>query len=277
MPMSSKLLFPFYKDKLCFVFGGSEGIGASLCERLLLSGATVVSLSRSGEKLETFREQIESDLGSFIEQRLKVHPVDVGDYLEVKDSIEELVELYGVPDFAFQCAGFARPGFFNEQDIQVFHSMMDTNYFGTVHVAKALSPYWIKEKKGHLITCSSIAGFIGLFGYTGYCASKFAVIGFSEALRREWEPLGIQVSVICPPNTKTPGLAEENKFKPSEVLRTEEKVKSVEPQFVADYVLKSLEKNPVLIIPTLDGKIANYLNRFAPSVLSRFVKRPISP
>ncbi|MGE3973090.1 MAG: SDR family oxidoreductase [Bdellovibrionales bacterium] len=263
-----------YKNKICYVFGGSEGIGASLCEQLLVSGATVISLSRSSEKLETFREQIEQRYGENIEQKLKVYPIDVSDFFEVKESVEELVSLYGVPDYAFQCAGFARPGFLHEQDIQVFQSMMDTNYFGTVHIAKSLAPYWLEEKKGHFIACSSIAGFLGLFGYTGYCASKFAVIGFCEALKREWESSGIRISVICPPNTKTPGLTEENKFKPAEVLKTEEKVKCVEPEFVADYALKALEKNPFLIIPTFDGKMANYLNRFAPAILNRFVRRP---
>jgi 3-dehydrosphinganine reductase len=132
----------------------------------------------------------------------------------------------------------------------------------------------IKDQKGHIVNTSSMAGFIGLFGYTGYCASKYAVVGFSEALRRELKPYGIRVSVLCPPNTRTPGLEEENKFKPAAVLKTEEKAKPVDPDFVAKGLLKALPKNEFMIVPTFDGKLAYTLSRHAPSILNQFVKRP---
>ena len=181
---------------------------------------------------------------------------------------------HGVPDFLINCAGFARPGYLNKLDLQYYHKMMDLNYFGIVHVCKTLVPHMMTAMKGHIINTSSMAGFIGLFGYTGYCASKYAVVGFSEALRRELEPYNIKVSVLCPPNTRTPGLEEENKYKPKEVLATEEKAKPVNPDYIAKELIKALGSRKFMIVPTFDGGMAYLLSRYAPSILHQFVKRP---
>ena len=97
-----------------------------------------------------------------------------------------------------------------------FHSMMTINYLGSVNIAKVIVP---KMKESKLEGCgivfvSSVAGLLGLFGYTAYSASKFAVRGFAEVLEMELRPFGIDVSVYCPPDTKTPGYEEEQKSKP---------------------------------------------------------------
>jgi 3-dehydrosphinganine reductase len=133
----------------------------------------------------------------------------------------------------------------------------------------------MKEKKGIILNTSSMAGFLGLFGYTAYCASKFAVVGFSEALRRELKPFGIQVSVLCPPNTKTPGLEKENKVKPKEILATEEKAKVVTAEEVSTATLKDLKKKKDMIIPTADGSLAYLLNRLSPKIIDQFIKRKL--
>ena len=117
---------------------------------------------------------------------------------------------------------------------------------------------------------------MGLFGYTGYCASKYAVVGFSEALRREVRPFGLKVCLLCPPNTDTPGLARENLTKPPEVLAQEENVKTVSPEFVAKKLLQALPRGKNLVIPTFDGWLAYYLSRYAPFILEQFIKRPKS-
>jgi 3-dehydrosphinganine reductase len=84
----------------------------------------------------------------------------------------------------------------------------------------------------------------------------------------------VKVAVLCPPNTRTPGLDEENKYKPAAVLKTEEKAKPVNPDQVANELLKCMTKNDFMIVPTFDGRMAYSLSRFAPGILGRFVKRP---
>jgi len=260
----------YYKEKIAYVFGASEGIGAAVSEALCAEGTLVVAFSRSVEKLTVLQENL---LKKNKSARIHIVPLDVTNGREVERVLEQIVNKYGAPYFVMNFAGMARPGFIDKLDISEFRKMMDLNYFGTVHVVKALSRYLINQHTGHIVNCSSMAGFLGLFGYTGYCASKFAVIGFSEALKREWAPLGIHVSVLCPPNTRTPGLVEENRTKPAEVLAVEEKAKVVDPEYVAQILLKRLPKKEFLIVPTFDGKMANYLSRVSPRIIDFFVKR----
>jgi len=259
-----------YKQKLVFVFGGSEGIGRSLVLKLLSQGAKVVALSRNSDKLNKLTQEALEFSSS-----LKTQSCDVTNWDQTNATMVGLVKEHGVPDYILQLAGYSKPGYLENLEIKDFRNMMNLNYFGTLHVAKSIAPFWLKKQSGHLLTCSSIAGFIGLFGYTGYCASKYAVLGFSEALRREWKPFGIKVSVLCPPNTNTPGLAEENKYKPHEVLATEEKIAVLSPEVVAEQTLKQLVKNPFLIIPSFDGKMARLLGALSPRIMDFFVRRTL--
>ncbi len=82
---------------------------------------------------------------------------------------------------------------------------------------------------GHIVNVASVAGFVGLYGYTAYAASKFAVIGLSESLRQELKPLGIAVSVVCPPDVDTPGLAAELALRPRETERLAGGSKPIDP------------------------------------------------
>ncbi len=260
----------YYSGQLAFVFGASEGIGAAVCLSLAQAGAQVVAFSRSESKLQNM---INGVRGKHPSSKIEGIPLDVTSFESVQKTLSDCIKKYGTPYFVMNFAGQARPGFIDQLDMHEYRNMMELNYFGTLNVIKALSKNLMAQKKGHVVTCSSMAGFLGLFGYTGYCASKFAVIGFSEALKREWAPYGIKVSVLCPPNTKTPGLQEENKTKPAEVLATEEKATVVEPDFVAKNLMNRLPTGEFLIVPTFDGKIANYLNRLSPKIIDLFVKR----
>lgn len=260
-------------SKLAFVVGGSEGIGKEIARELFESGANVVILSRSETKLTIAVNEIKSFRKSS-QQLLFFKALDVTSWNDTRDTIDELVKNYGCPDYLVNCAGYAMPGYIETTDIEHYRKMMDLNYFGIVHTCKAIAPHMIKAKRGKIINTSSIAGFIGLFGYTGYCASKWAVIGFSEALRRELKIYGIKVSVLAPPNTQTPGLTEENKFKSAEILKTEEKVKPVSAKYVAQTFMSHLNSNQFMIHPNFDGRLAFVLSRYTPSILNLFVKRP---
>lgn len=258
------------KNKLVFITGGSEGIGKEVAREFLKAGSKVIILSRSEEKLAAAFQELASP------ESLHTSALDVTDWNMTQEVIDSLIGRHGVPDFVINCAGSARPGYINELEVEHYRRMMDLNYFGILHVCKAVAPHLIKARKGHVVNTSSMAGFIGLFGYTGYCASKFAVVGFSEALRRELQPYGVNVSVLCPPNTRTPGLDEENKYKPAEVLKTEEKAKPVNPDYIARELMKSLKSGKFMIVPTFDGSLAYLLSRYSPSILHQFVKRPTS-
>lgn len=255
-----------------FITGGSEGIGKEVGREFLKSGAHVVLFSRSNDKLQLAIKEL-GPCRQNPSQILSSQTVDVTDWEQTKSVFEAAIEKFGTPDVLVNCAGYARPGYIDQLDMDQYRKMMDLNYFGIVHTCKAVIPAMVRAKKGKIVNTSSMAGFIGLFGYTGYCASKFAVVGFSEALRRELEVYGIHVSVLAPPNTMTPGLEEENKFKSAEILKTEEKAKPVEASEVAKALLRELPKNKFMINPTFDGALAYRLARHTPAILNQFVKR----
>lgn len=263
----------YYQGKLIFVTGGSEGIGKSIAVLLTQQGADVVIASRHFQKCEAALQEMER-VRLFSRQRLAYRIFDVISYSETEGCLQEMVKSFGVPDFLIHCAGTSHPGYLEEVPMKEHEQMVDINLMGTIRVNKAMLPFFQQKRRGHIVNVSSIAGFIGLFGYTTYCAAKYGVMGFSEALRREVKPYGIKVSVLCPPNTRTPGLESENRYKPAEVLATEEKIKVLEPEEVAQALIKALPQGKKVIIPTRDGILSYYLSRYAPWLLDFFVKRP---
>jgi 3-dehydrosphinganine reductase len=117
----------------------------------------------------------------------------------------------------------------------------------------------IKRGSGHIVNISSIAGFLGVYGYTAYGASKYAVRGFSDVLRAEMKPLGIQVSVVFPPDTDTPQLAYENQFKPPETKELAGNAHAVSPEIVAKAILRGVARRQYVIIPGFEGKLYYWL------------------
>jgi 3-dehydrosphinganine reductase len=253
-----------YRDKLAWVFGGSQGIGLAIGEELVKQGCRVRLWARRTELLEKEAGRIGSDWTS----------LDVSDYTATETAIEAALKSDGTPQFVFNCAGLALPGYLLDLSAEDIATMNQVNYLGTAYVCKAVLPALVKQRGGHIINVSSLGGVMGLFGYTGYCGSKYAVMGFSEALRREVSGYGIRVSALCPPNTRTPGLDQENLRKPPEVLAQEEKVQVLEAAQVAKYLLKALPSNPFTVIPSFDGRLAHLLSRWAPGILNLFLKRP---
>lgn len=256
-----------YRNQSAWIFGGSQGIGLALAEELVGRGARVTLLARRPEVLQPAAERLGASHAC----------VDVADYAATEGVVSDLLDRQGPPQLVFNCAGLALPGYLVDLTPDDIVTMNQVNYLGTVHVCKAVLPALLRQRRGHIVNLSSLGGVMGLFGYTAYCGSKYAVMGFSEALRREVEGQKVRVSVVCPPNTRTPGLDQENLRKPPEVLAQEEKVQVLEAAAVARYVLKVLPGNPFVIIPSFDGRLAYRLARFAPSILNLFLKRPSPP
>jgi short-subunit dehydrogenase len=122
----------------------------------------------------------------------------------------------------------------------------------------------MKQAGGHIVNVSSIAGFIGIFGYTAYSASKFGIIGLSECLRNEMKPYGIKVSVLCPPDTDTPGFVRENLSKPEETKAISGNAGLMSPEQVAQALIKGMNKGAFLIIPGIEGKLIHLVKHLFP-------------
>jgi len=262
----------YYQGKLALITGGSEGIGLSIAESLLQAGARVVIASRNADKQRSALQHLSKFKKE--SQLLKGIALDVTNRQAVFEHLDALCSQEGVPDILINNAGYSLPGWLEKLSPDDIRKTMETNFFGVLHSTQALLPRFYEKRRGHIVNVSSVAGLLGVFGYTVYCASKYAVIGFSEALRREAAPYGVRVSVLCPPNTRTPGLDQENKIKPPEVLKAEETVKTIGPDVVAHALLKQLPKNPFVIIPTWDSHLIWLAARLFPGLLDILLKRP---
>lgn len=238
-----------------FITGGSSGIGKATAKALAGAGANICIVARSPEKIEAALEEIRGVASVPSCQSLIGRPADVSDYEQVREVVRGLLEQGWMPDYLFNFAGIAHPGYFQELSIDIFRRTMEVNYFGTLHTAKVIAPLMMARRQGHIINTSSVAGLVGVFGYSAYGASKFAVKGFSDVLRSEMHPYGVRVSVLFPPDTDTPQLAYEDPLKPAETRALSGNVKVMSPDEVARQLLAGVKRGRYLIIPGLESKL----------------------
>jgi 3-dehydrosphinganine reductase len=256
----------YWKDKLAFITGGSSGIGLALARLLAARGAHVWLAAREQAKLESALREVELARYS-PSQHCGIISADLSVLDEATSAISKFVQSVGVPDLIINSAGVAHPGYVQELSFDIFRWMMETNYFATVYVTKALLPGMIERRSGHIINISSIVGFLSVFGYTAYGASKFAVTGFSETLRAEMKPLGICVSVAFPPDTDTPQLAYENQYKPPETKAISGTAHALSAEKVAQTILRQAESGRFLIFPGLESRLIYILSSKLPKSL----------
>ena len=259
-------IMDFYTNKLTLITGGSSGIGLALSRQITQQGGNVIILARRQELLDLAISELES-LRVRPDQRIIAAKADVTKFDSLTTVVEGLISNYGVPEVIFNSAGVAHPGNFSALDLSIFHWMMDVNYFGTVNVLKLVVPLMQKRRSGTIVNISSMAGFLGVYGYTAYGASKFAVSGFTDALRSELKPYGIRVSVVFPPDTDTPQLDYESKFKPFITKEIAGSAKSLSPEFVAREILNKTARGKYLILPGAEAKLFYFAHHLVGELL----------
>ena len=233
-----------FQGRLALITGGSSGMGLALAQLLAGEGANVWLVARHADTLEAACRSLSTARG----QKHGFYAADVTEPAQVQAAVDHIKREAGVPDLLVNCAGAAYPGYVQELPLEVFHNMMDLNYFGAIYMVKAWLPDMLQRGSGHIVNVSSMAGFLGAFGYSAYGAAKYAVRGFSDVLRLEVKPLGLRVSVVFPPDMDTPGLANENKTKPYETFAAGS-TKALSPQEVARSTLKAIQRGQYVILP----------------------------
>ncbi|HMD89598.1 MAG TPA: SDR family oxidoreductase [Anaerolineaceae bacterium] len=239
----------YYRNKMVLITGGSSGIGLSLAKQLAQAQANVWILARRPEQLDKAIEEIETCRKNSSQKFGRIE-ADVSNEPQINNELSKFIETNGAPDILINAAGYARPGMFNDLDTDVFRQEMDVNYFGMVYTSKKIIPEMVARRSGHVINISSMGGFIGVIGYTAYCGSKFAVRGFTDTLRNELKNFGVRVSIVFPPDTRTPGFEVENRYKPAVTKAfTEDNAGVAEPDDVARVILKDAARGKYTILP----------------------------
>lgn len=267
-----------YQGKKAFITGGSSGIGKAVARLLTEAGAEVVIGARRAELLDQTLDELRPRQRGRVLERVVL---DVGDRASVANAAPQVLRQLGGLDLLINNAGIAHPGYVETMDDEVFDAMMRVNYFGTVYTTRAFLPQLVGQRSGHICNVSSVLGFLGIFGYTAYAASKFAVCGFSDCLRQELLPHGVGLSVVFPPDTNTPQLQEENKIKPPETRAIAGNVRMMEPAQVAQAMLTGIARGSYHIVPGWGGKLTYAAQRYAPQlvrfVIDRELKRSQRP
>ena len=243
-----------FRSRVALVTGGSSGIGLAVARQLAARGAHVWLSRGDRAKLDSALADVEARRIQ-PDQRCGVVVADVADAAQASAAVAEVTAQAGTPDLVINSAGITYPGYFQDIDLAIFHQIMDINYYGTLHVIKAVIPAMLARGSGHIVNVSSLAGLIGVFGYSAYGASKFAVRGLSDVLRSELKPLGIGVSVVYPPDTDTPQLAYENQFKPYETKALAGNANVMSADAVATEILRGVSRGRYVIIPGSEGKL----------------------
>lgn len=260
-----------FSDKVVIVTGASSGIGLAISREFAKNGSKVVLAARSELKLQELAQDINRDSNMTL-----VVKTDVSIEEDCKNLIAKTIEKFGRIDILVNNAGLSMRASFPEVDLKVLHRLMDVNFWGTVHCTKYALPYLIASK-GSLVGVSSVAGFHGLPGRTGYSASKFAIHGFLETIRIENLRKGLHVMIIAPGFTSTDirrHALTANGEEQGESPLDEHKL--MPPEYVAKWVLKGIRKKKRNKHLTLEGKLTALFQRILPDVVDWAYYRAMS-
>jgi 3-dehydrosphinganine reductase len=248
-----------FSQRLALVTGGSSGIGLALSRRLAQLGTNVWIAARRPDQLKTALADIEK---CRVEpsQRFGTIQLDISDEDQVNLEFGKFLTEVGTPDLLVNNAGLTRPGEILSQDTEIFRWLMNVNYLGTVYVTKCIAPAMVARGSGHIVNVSSGAGFIPMYGYGAYGATKFAMRGFSDVLRSELKASNIQVSVVMPADVDTPQHEEEMNYLPEmtrKIVGDNEVL--MKPEVVAEEIIRGIRKNRYVILPGFFMKVYYFL------------------
>lgn len=255
------------------ITGGSSGIGKACAKQLAALGCSVILIARDGKKLKQAEKEIR-DVAAF-GAKIDHFAIDVTNFSHLKKTISRTQDLYGSVDILINSAGIARPGYFEKLPLGLYHKLMETNYLGTVYAVKAVLPGMMERKSGHIVNVGSVAGLIGIYGYSAYSPTKFAITGFSESIRMELKVHGIRVSLLCPPDTDTPQLTSENRHKPMETRAVAGNAGVMSADDVARYTLCSMTRGKFMILPNFESRAIYAAVRFIPGIARSIMDRMI--
>jgi 3-dehydrosphinganine reductase len=230
------------------VTGGSSGIGLATARLLASRGASVSLIARGPDRLEAAAAELRS-AGAIV----RTAAVDVADQAALTAAIDGFVTEAGPCDVLITAAGLARPGHFLELSDEVFRSMIEVDYFGTLYAIRAVAPGMVSRGRGSIVAISSSAAL----------------------LRSELKPAGVHVGCVFPPDVDTPQLAEENLYKPAETAAISGAIKPITAEKVASDIVRAIERRRFAVYSDPGIAVLSGLGPLLAPVVRRFIDRRV--
>ncbi|CAG9828770.1 unnamed protein product [Diabrotica balteata] len=232
-PLRKKSIY----GKHVVVIGGSSGIGKSVAMLAAREGANVTIIARNIDRLEEAKQEIQKHVVNADQQIISKLSVDVVDYESLDNNINQIEDQVGPIYMMVNCAGMAICGKTEDLTLQEIKQLIDVNFLGSIYSVKSILPRLKERKDGIVVLTGSQASLMGIYGLSVYSGCKFAVRGLAEAVHMEAKPYNISVTLALPPDTDTPGFANENKNKPEETRIISEAGGLANPDDVAKRLL----------------------------------------
>ena len=252
-----------YTGKTVLITGASAGIGKETARQFAKCGANLVLVARRKDRLEQLKVELQRHGTKTI-----ACPCDVSDKAQVITMSEKVLSEFKSVDVLVNNAGFAIYGTVSDLSIDDIESQMKTNYLGMVYCTKQFLPAMQAQGSGHIVNVASVAASFGLPGIASYCASKFAMLGFSEGLNHELKGTGIRVTVVSPIMVRTeffdhPSFANLPRYSPT----------SLDPKTVAKAILRAANSSRLEIIVPAPVRLAVWLKHTIPYIISPILGR----
>lgn len=258
-----------YQGKTIWITGASSGIGKAFASAFFQEGAQLILSSRRKEALQEVKNSLGSDVS-----RVKVLPLDLTETNSFAAKTSEALDAFGSIDVLINNGGISQRATVLESEMETYRRIMEINYFGAVGLTKQVLPHMVKQRSGHIIVTSSVAGKIGTKYRSGYAASKHAVQGFFNSLRQEMYEHNVAVTLLCPGFIKTnisknALTGDGSKFGQmgdahKNAMTANEMVEKVLPK------IKS-QKEEIYVTGLKEG-LALWVQRFSPTLLNKIMK-----
>jgi len=262
-----------FKDKVCVITGAASGIGRALAVELAEVGAVLALSDINAEGLEETTQMVGGS------NKVMTDVFDMADANAIANYADKVASNLGGADYVFNVAGLTRVGNFIDTPLESMEKVMDVNYWGVVRMTKAFIDQIIASK-GALVNISSVFGLIGYAGQTHYCASKFAVRGFTETLAQELKGTGVGICSVHPGGiaTNIARNAIADKLPDSGATREEmdaafDKMAITSPQKAAQVILKGAAKKKRRILIGGDARFISIVSRLFPSGYSKVLEK----
>jgi len=253
-----------FKDKIVVITGGSDGIGKALVEQFLALGAKVATCARNTNKLALLEQENPSS-------NLLAVQVDVRNSGEVEAFMKAIIAKWNGIDLLINNAGISMRALVQDSSYTTLQQVMDINFWGTVYCTKTALPF-IQDRKGVIVGVSSIAGYRGLPGRSGYSASKFALNGWLEALKTELYGTGTHVMWVCPgftsSNIRNAALDKDAQAQGESPMDEGSMMSS---EACAKHIIQAIDKRKRSLVLTFTGKRTVFMNKYFPAWADKLV------